>query len=218
VETPPPTSVTTTRVVERFNERVQTDLLFVSPNAGQPPKAASSTTEEAKAEPWQHNICVCTRFSSATILELKTTSALIHAFELSWVRPYGPPQYLETDPEAGWNADEAKVYLTRLGTSLDIKGVDSHAKMLETHHQILRMIYLRLTTQARTEGIRATKDHILTCALTAKNSLFTVGDTTPMLAVFGRQPSILPNLEEIASHHDDSHTGPDGLSRQTSLT
>jgi hypothetical protein len=34
-----------------------------------------------------------------------------------------------------------------------------------------------------------------------------------MLAVFGRQPSILPNLEEIASHHDDSHTGPDGLSR-----
>ena len=213
---PPPISATT-RIVERFNERVQTDLMFVSatdiiirPQIGH---NRQHTKDDPKADPWQHNICTCTRLTAAYILENKTVQSLIHAFEITWVRPYGNPQYLESDQEGAWNSDEGRVYLSRLGIELDLKGVDAHAKMLEKHNHLLRLTFLKLRSQAIQEGIQATKQHLLTCAVTAKNCLFTIGDTTPMIAVFGRQSAVLPNTERTASTLDDSHTGPDGPSR-----
>ena len=120
---------------------------------------------------------------------------------------------LETDLESGLVSETVKVYLARLGVTLKTKGVGAHIRMLEKHHDILRRVFLRLVVQLAEEGIKATADHILSCALTAKNSLFTVGDSTPMMATFGRQPAVLPNIEQATSMLDDSHTGPDGLSR-----
>ena len=49
--------------------------------------------------------------------------------------------------------------------------------------------------------------------MTAKNSLFTVGGITPTQALFGRQPAILPDMEQVLSNLDDTNGTPDGLSR-----
>ena len=75
------------------------------------------------------------------------------------------------------------------------------------------MTYLRQVAQAKEEGIVATKQHLLTCALTAKNCLWAIEHSTPTIATFGKQPAILLNLETATAQLDDSHTGLDGLSR-----
>jgi len=210
---PSPVSVATSRLIDKFNEVVQTDLMFVSPNAARAPQSKHHTHEDPEAQPWQHNLCACTRLSAAIILECKTALALINALDTSWIRPYGPMTTLETDQEGAWNSDEARVYLTRQNIKLVLKGKDAHAKMLEIHNKILRITFLKTKSQALQEGLRTTHDLLLTTALTAKNSLFTIGNTTPMVAVFGRQTPALPNLELLGSHADDTHTGPDGHSR-----
>ena len=130
-----------------------------------------------------------------------------------WIRPYGPPTKLESDQEGGLTTDTAKIYLGRLGTELVLKGVGAHTRMLDKHIDMLRQMFLRLVTQAAEEGLPATQDHLLTCALTAKNALFTVGDTTPMQAVFGKQPAVLPNIEQCTAQLDDRTGGPDMISR-----
>lgn len=84
--------------------------------------------------------------------------------------------------------------------------------MSEPHHHILRQTCLCLVSQAQEEGMRVSKNHILTCAVTAKNSVGTVGNSTPLQAAFGTQPSVLPNLEDVVANLDDSNTGPGGLS------
>ena len=104
------------------------------------------------------------------------------------------------------------MYLDRLGTKLQEKGVGSHARMVERHHQILRQCFLRLAAQAKEEGIEAPNNHLLTLAVTAKNALFTVGGVSPTQALFGRQLAILPDIEQVLSSLDDTNGQPDGLS------
>jgi len=208
-ELPSPKSAATSRLVEAFNKIVQHDLMFVSPRPGQ----QAHTKGDPRAEPWQHVIDCCNRLSQACILPNKTTHELIRSFELLWVRPYGPPLTIESDQESGLVCDEAKMYFSRLGTELKIKGVDAHAKMAERHHDLLRTMYLRIVAQAQEEGIEAPKDLLLTAALTAKNSLLTVGSSTPLASTLGQQPPLLPDIDQPPSALDDSHTGPDGYSR-----
>ena len=86
--------------------------------------------------------------------------------------------------------------------------------MLEKHHDWLRMQYLKTKTQCEHEGLNFTKEQLLSVCLTAKNSLFTVGKSTPMQAVFGRQPAILPSMEQGDAVLDDDNGTP-GLSRHT---
>jgi len=201
---PGPISATTARLIEAFNELCQHDLMFVSPNPGD---------ATVRAEPWQHIIDAATKLSQAAIVPNKSAAVLLASFDAIWVRPYGAPKILESDQESGLLADEVRVYLGRIGTEVRFKGVDAHAKMAEKHHDLLRHVWLRIRTQAQLEGLPVTNDHCLTAALTAKNSLFTIGDTSPQMAVFGRQSAILPNLEAAGVTLDDSHTGPDGISR-----
>jgi len=158
-------------------------------------------------------MCTATRLSQATIIPNKTTLSLIHALEMSWIRPYGPMDTLISDQESGLNSDEARVFLSRTGIVLELVGVDDHAKMIEKHNHILRLTYLKLRSQAIEQGLNVPNEHLLTCCVTAKNSTFAVGDTTPMMAAIGKQPAVLPNLDTIGAQADDSHTGPDGYSR-----
>ena len=206
---PTPAAVATSRLVEEFNKCVQHDLLFVSPTPGR----QHNIKDEVRAEPWQHMIDSCTRLTQAQILVDKLCETLLKGIETLWVRPYGPPAVLETDQESGLITEEAKVYLGRLSVELKEKGVNAHVRLLEVHHHLLREQFLRLVAQALEEGIKCDNNFLLTCAVTAKNCLFTVGNTTPMQATFGTQPAVLPNIEGCASTLDDTDTGPEGLSR-----
>ena len=108
-----------------------------------------------------------------------------------------------------------RVYFSRIGSELKLKGVGAHVRMLEKHHDYLRQLYLRVKAQCAEEGINITSDLLLGICIVAKNSLFTVGNSTPMQAVFGRQPAILPNLEQGDALLDDSGVGPEGISRNS---
>lgn len=206
---PGPSNAATSRLVEGFNKVVQHDLMFVSPTPGKP----FNQKDDRRAEPWQHMIDACTRLTQAQILDEKTSEAILQGMEYLWIRPYGPPAKIESDQESGLITEEAKVYLLRLGIELVEKGVGAHVRMLEVHHHILRQTFLKLVAQAHEEGIRATNNFLLTCAVTAKNALFTVGSSTPLQATFGTQPAILPDIEQVTANIDDSNTGPDGISR-----
>ena len=213
---PTPVSHATARLVDKFNERCQVDLMFVSPNAGQTAqqrKQQIPNNTDPDNEVWLHIICVATRLSQAAIIPNKSCGTILNTIDRIWIRPYGPPTYLESDREGALNSDEARICMERLGVKLSLLGVDAHTKMLEKHQDLLRQLFLRILTQCQLEGIPVTREHILTCALTAKNCMFTVGDTTPTVAVFGRQSPILPNIERLGSTLDDTHTGPDGTSR-----
>ena len=48
----------------------------------------------------------------------------MNAFEMSWVRPFGPPDVLETDQESGLISEETKVYLSRIGTKLQERALE----------------------------------------------------------------------------------------------
>ena len=194
---PGASAMSTSRNLTKFAEVVQHDLTFF------------------EQKPIQHLICAVTRLSQACWLPSKTTPSLIDGIDLMWIRPYGPMDVLESDQESGLVNDESKVYFSRLGTELKLKGVNAHVRMLEKHHDWLRQQYLRTKTQCEEEGLNFTKERLLSVCLTAKNSLFTVGKSTPMQAVFGRQPAVLPNLEQGDALLDDTNTGPDGVSRHS---
>ncbi len=198
-------SAATARLVEKFNQLVQHDLMFVSPKPGR--------EDAPRTEPWQHLICAATRLSQASIIDNKTVVALLDSFERTWVRPYNAPDMLESDQESGLASDEAKIYLDRLRIKCRLKGVSAHVQMCEKHQDLLRQVFLRIFSQASLEGLPITKEHCLSVALTAKNNLFTVGDTTPMMAVFGRQHPVLPDLDASAPSLDDSNAGPELISR-----
>ena len=85
--------------------------------------------------------------------------------------------------------------------------------MIERHHEILRQTYLRLVMQAHEEGLACSEQHLLTCAVTAKNALFYVAGVSLTQAVFSRQSGTLPDIERAATQLDDTHGAPDGLSR-----
>ena len=157
-----PGSFSTVRHLTKFNEVAQHDLTFI------------------EKSPIQHMICAFTRLSQACWLPNKTTKALLEGIDTIWIRPYGAMDILESDQESGLINDEAKVYFARLGVNLKLKGVNAHVKMLERHHGWLRQQYLKCKSQCEEEGLNFTREQLLSVCLTAKNSLFTVGKSTPM--------------------------------------
>jgi len=192
---PGPANTTTSRMNYNFNDVVQHDLMFI------------------KKLPWQHLIDTCTRLTQCTDIPKKDTPSLIEGIYVQWIKPYGPPDVLETDQESGLICEEAKLMLQRVGTKMVEKGVNSHVKMLEKHHDILRQQFLRIKSQCAEEGIAISDRLCMFEAVIAKNALFTLGKYTPLQAVFGRQPSILPDLESGDGNLDDSVGGPEALSR-----
>ena len=83
--------------------------------------------------------------------------------------------------------------------------------MVDRPHDILRQSFLKLRAQADEEGLAYTQDMLLTIAITAKNCLTTVGRYSPMNAVLGYQPGILPDLDRGDALQDDSTNN--GVSR-----
>ena len=105
-----PSAAHTIRHLTKFNEAAQYDLTFF------------------EKLPAQHVICAFTCLSQACWLESKATLSLLNGIDRIWIRPYGAMDTLESDQESGLINDEAKVYLSRLGIDLKLKGVNAHSR------------------------------------------------------------------------------------------
>eukprot|EP00975_Prorocentrum_lima_P039509 8301960-Prorocentrum_lima.AAC.1 len=67
--------------------------------------------------------------TQARIVNDRTTHSILQALQEIWIRPFGPPRIMECDQGGGLISDEAKVLLSRVGTTLGEKGVGPHARM-----------------------------------------------------------------------------------------
>ena len=203
------TAVLASQERNNFSEEPQARRMYPSVATG----TGGDTTAKGPAktgvikEPWQHMLDTCTRLTQAKIVESKTTAALLEGISEMWIRPYGPPKVIESDQEGGLITEEAKRFLGMMGIELKEKGVNAHARMVEKHHDILRQMYLRVRAQADEEGLNYTAQQLLTITVTAKNSLTTIGGFSPLQAVLGYQPGILPDLDRTDALQDDSEGG-----------
>ena len=62
-------------------------------------------------------------------------------------------------------------------------------------------------------GIVCDEQHLLTLAIIAKNYLFAVAGVSPIQAFFGKQPSILPDIDTILAQLDNTNGTPHGYIR-----
>ena len=87
----------------------------------------------------------------------------------------------------------------------------SKAWVVERHNEILRTALHKCQTQLAAEGIEIKFSHILADAVFSKNALLSIGEGTPYIALLGRVPSLLPQLEHIAGTAQlDDDTGIEG--------
>ena len=170
---PGPRAVTSSTVTTRFNQEVQTDLLFY------------------KDKVVLHMIDRTTRFTVARKVESKHLDCIIEGIMSHWVALFGPPNQLTSDQEGALSSPEAAALLEARGIKLHLLAKEQHATTVERHHAILRRQLHVLDEQATAEGLRVSFESLLGEAVFAKNALFSVGGASPFEAVFGRTPPLL---------------------------
>ena len=87
------------------------------------------------------------------------------------------------------------------------------AWVFERHNGILRNACHKTRTHLAAEGIPIKSSHVLADVAYSKNALLTIGEGegTPYLALLGRVPPLLPQIEHIAgTAHLNDETGVEG--------
>ena len=183
-------AISSSRVSTKFNEVVQVDLLFV---------------EDLII---LHMIDEAIRFTMCELIPNKQTSTIIDAVTNSWFRHFGPPQLIVSDQEGGLVSEDAAIWSERWGTSFRFKPKGSHASVVERHHQILRDQMHKLLAQAKLEKLTIVPSQMISEAVYAKNILTSVHGVSPYVALYGRYPVILKEMENSGLSQDDDSIGP----------
>jgi hypothetical protein len=102
---------------------------------------------------------------------------------------------LMSDQEGGLVSEQASIWAERHSIALRFKPKGSHAAIVERHHQTIRDLYHKLSTQAQHERLTVEPSDILSEAVFAKNVLTNVGGHIRFQALFGRFPAVLTDLE-----------------------
>jgi hypothetical protein len=142
-----------------------------------------------------HIIDEATRYSCARLVDNKQTATIIDMLTEAWFTYFGPPQLILSDQEGALISEESAVWSERWSTSFRFKPKGSHANIVERHHQILRDQLHKILAQARLEKLELNFNRILSEAVFAKNILTTVHGVSPYMAVFGRFPGALKEME-----------------------
>ena len=100
------------------------------------------------------------------------------------------------DGESGIAASaRAGSFLSRLGIKFIPRAPQQHARIIERHGALFRDVIHRIDAQLDIEGLLDIPfAYRMAEAVFAGNSLVTVNNTTPYNAVYGRVPSLLPNM------------------------
>ena len=162
---------------QQFNEKVQLDLLF------------------AGDEVILHLCDECTRFSVAELIKSRETSDILGAIKNSWIKYFNVPQLLVSDSEGALGSEEAAIWAERLGTSFKLLPRGAHATIVERHHETLRQLIHRISSQLKAERLSVNMTDIVAEAVRAKNSLLVINGFTPFQAVLGRTPNLLGESE-----------------------
>ena len=102
---------------------------------------------------------------------------------------------LVTDNEAGLAGEEAAQWLDRWNIQIKAMEKGAHAQMVERHHDILRKLIHRVSSQLDHEGISVPMEIIVAESSIIKNILLTVGGYCPYVALYGRLPPLHAEFE-----------------------
>ena len=143
-----------------------------------------------------HMVDMTTRWTAAEVIPNRTADSILAAMDNCWIRFFGPPQTLMSDQEGALATDYAAEQMSRRGINLQLVAKEQHCGVVERHNELLRRQLHLIDTQAQNEGLPIGINTLIGEAIYAKNILFTVGNTTPHEAVFGRTPPLL----QVAAH------------------
>ncbi|CAJ1426200.1 unnamed protein product [Effrenium voratum] len=138
-----------------------------------------------------HMVDMTTRWTAAEVIPDRTADSILAAIHNCWIRFFGPPQTLMSDQEGALATDYAAEQISRRGINLQLVAKEQHCGVVERHNELLRRQLHLIDTQAQNEGLPIGINTLIGEAIYAKNILFTVGNTTPHEAVFGRTPPLL---------------------------
>ena len=122
-----------------------------------------------------------------------------------WLKIFGVPKLIVSDSEGALGSEEAAIWAERLGTSFKLLPRNSHANIVERHHETLRQLIHRIQAQLKNEGITVSIHDVVSEAIMAKNSLLVINGYTPYQAVLGRTPNLLlenesPGISQLADN------------------
>jgi len=149
-------------------------------------------------------ICRCTRWHAAREIPndqgygSKTTQSLIDAIYEMWISIHGAPQEFLMDGEAGIAMSKnAKQFFDHHTTKLTFRATGKHCHFVEKRGDLLKIQLRNMDTQCKSEGIFVPFPRLLAEAVFAGNALISINSTTPYNAVYGRVPSILPDINHL---------------------
>ena len=118
---------------------------------------------------------------------------------------------LITDGESGVAASaRAGSFLSRLGIKFIPRAPQQHACIVERRGALFRDVIHRRDAQLKTEVLLDIPfEYRLAEAVFAGNALATVSNTTPDNAVYGRVPSLLPNMNQ--TNGNGEHSDPESM-------
>ena len=106
---------------------------------------------------------------------------------------------------------EALQWASRHSLQLAQRAKTKTAWAAEGHNEILRQTCHKCQTQLAAEGLDAKFSHVLADAVFSKNALLSIGEGAPYVALLGRAPALLSQIEQIAGvAHLSDETGVDG--------
>ena len=80
------------------------------------------------------------RLSDGMEVQDKSKESLLQAYVSCWFQRNGPFKILYMDGESGFNNEESKAELKRLGTTLRVRATGHHANLIESRNGVLRHV------------------------------------------------------------------------------
>ena len=152
-----------------------------------------------------HMIDRADRWHAACTVSGKTPAAITAAIDKLWISIHGPFKVLIADGERALITAEAGEFLSARGIRFEPKAPSQHAHMIERRTAILRHQIHAIMEETKNLRYPVEFDQILAQAVFAGNSMLAYNGATPYNARFGRQPAILPEIED--PDHDPNSPG-----------
>ena len=171
---PPPSGIPQEGYLQ-FGDAVQMDIFYVRDIAGKNYMFIGVIDE-------------VTHLHIAFLTQSRSPAEVSSRFQTAWVRPFGWPLKLKTDPDSAFRAD-FEADLNEAGCYVDFVPPESHHRMglIERHNATMRSLMERCIDSRGTTG-EANMELVATAASFAKNACTWSAGRPPYIAAFGRIP------------------------------
>ena len=133
----------------------------------------------------------CTRYTVLAVAEYKSYDSLESVFRQNWIRHFGAPGCFRSDRESAFNSDKFAVYLSTIGTKLElVTAKDQHTWLgvLDRRVQIVRQMYPMLLRDMGQQHLFISHDDCAAECQIAINTNLTLGGISPYQMLYGTPP------------------------------